>query len=125
MVPVARLVAHTALRIRRLPVRVAVGLVLMSERPQKRHRGGREPVDARQKLLGLLDQWIKDLWPTCVAADQLGDEQLRQQGCAWLLTQVEKWEVDPTPSRNHKLKVCGSRIGSWFWWLPMASLYTG
>ena len=106
MVPVARLVAHTALRIRWLPVGVAAVCVPMSERPQKRHRGGREPVDARRKLLGLLDQWITKLWPACVAADQLGDEQLRRQGCAWLLTQVEKWEVDPTPSRNHKLKVC-------------------
>ena len=106
MVPVARLVAHTALQIPERPAGLAAGWFPMSEGPQERHRGGREPVNARRKLVGLLDQWTKALWPACVAAEQLGDEQLRQQGCAWLLTQVEKCEVDPTPSRNHKLKVC-------------------
>lgn len=75
--------------------------------PRKRH-GGREPVDARQKLLQLLQSWGQDYWPACVADGEQHDDQLGQQGEAWLLDQVERWEVDPSPSRSHKLKVRGA-----------------
>lgn len=74
------------------------------ELPRKR-RGGREAVDARTKLLHLLENWVQDFWPLCVGADERGIDQLKQQGEAWLLDQIEKWEVDSSPSRNHKLKV--------------------
>ena len=72
--------------------------------PFKRH-GGREPVDARKKLLQLLDSWGQDHWSACIAAGEREDDQLRQQGEAWLLDQIERWEVDYSPARNHKLKV--------------------
>ena len=72
--------------------------------PDKR-RGGREPVDARKKLLQLLDDWAQDFWPLCVDSDEREDEHLRQQGKAWLLDQIERWEVDFSSSRSHKLKV--------------------
>ncbi|KAK9791385.1 hypothetical protein WJX73_009569 [Symbiochloris irregularis] len=67
----------------------------------------REPIDGRQKLLDLLEDWGKDQWPACVTDAEQQEQQLKLQGEAWLLQQVERWEVDLSPFRNHKLKFSG------------------
>ena len=64
-------------------------------------------MDARKKLVQLLESWTQDFWSLCVDGEQLDDEELRLQGEAWLLDQIERWEVDCSSSRSHKLKVGG------------------
>ena len=68
-------------------------------------RRGRHQVDARQKLLQLLEEWEQEQWPYCIADEDQEDEQLKLQGEVWLLQQIERWKADPSPKRSHKLKV--------------------
>lgn len=95
----------------------------------------REPIDPRQKLLDFVQDWSKDHWPACVADGEQQDQQLKLQSEVWLLQQVQRWEVDLSSFRNHKLKVrpgcpellsvCfeGHQCAGRLWWIGITCRY--